>query len=342
MVNINKKDLERRKNHHYVWAYYMQRWSFDKRQVYYTTKNNNDIRLEYIKKIAAESHFYRVKPLTLEHVQTIIKWSSKCPNDLHKLHMIYLSDYLIMQSLESRYKQSDKKDEIIDQIIEAWKCNGIENYHTAHELEVRVILDALANRDFSVLDKDENMNDFMAFIGQQIARTKNIKDTVSNIKDGSRAALDMPSQELADNMKKLMLECWWFMSYMFGMNLGRSLYLDRKDNTHCLLINDTDMSFITSDQPIVNVHQALTDEIRPVEDHESDLYYPISPNVAYMINKSNRFPSGSVQVSVDVVREMNIKVAKRANFHIIGNSEESLKPYKKYVGSNLRAVKKSI
>ncbi|GCF90620.1 hypothetical protein SMBr_28640 [Shewanella sp. M-Br] len=58
-----------------------------------------------------------------------------------------------------------------------------------------------------------------------------------------------------------------------------------------------------------------------------------------MINKSNRFPRGKVQVSFDVVEEMNINIAKRANFHIIGNSEESLKPYKKFVGSNLKAVK---
>jgi len=36
---------------------------------------------------------------------------------------------------------------------------------------------------------------------------------------------------------------------------------------------------------------------------------------------------------------MNIKIAKRANVHIIGNSEESLKLYKKFVGSNLKAVK---
>ncbi|MCU8018619.1 DUF4238 domain-containing protein [Shewanella sp. SM72] len=325
MGETDKKCLEAKKNHHHVWANYMKRWSPDNKQVYYTTKKNNDIRFDSVKNIAVERDFYQVKPLTPEHVQIIKRWSSKSPKDLHEQHMSYLSDYLVMQCLESLYKQGSKKDEIADKMIEAWKCNGVENYHTAHENEVQETLVALANRNLSVLDNDDNMIRFMQFFGQQIARTKNFKDTINNT--------------AANHIKTLTLECWWFIGYMFGMNLGRSLYLDRNDDTHCLLLNDTDTPFITSDQPIVNVHQALTNEIKPPKDHECDFYYPISPNVAYMINKSNRFPRGKVQVSFDVVEEMNINIAKRANFHIIGNSEESLKPYKKFVGSNLKAVK---
>ncbi|EEZ40958.1 DUF4238 domain-containing protein [Photobacterium damselae] len=325
MPEASKKHLEAKKNHHHVWANYMRRWSPDNKQVYYTTKKNNDIRLDSVKSIAVERDFYRVKPLKPEHVQVIRIWSLKSPKDLHELHMSYLNDYLKMQYMESLYVQSGKKDETVDKLIEAWKSNGIENYHTAHENEVQEILEALANRDLSILDKDDNMIKFMQFFGHQIARTKNFKDTISNAAD--------------NHIKTLTLECWWFIGYMFGMSIGRSLYLDRKDDTHCLLINDTDIPFITSDQPIVNVHPALTAEVKPPEDHECDFYYPISPNVAYMINKSSRFPCGMVQVSVDVVEEMNINIAKRANFHIIGNSKESLKPYKKFVGLNFNAVK---
>jgi hypothetical protein len=339
MAEIDKKLLEAKKNHHHVWANYMKRWSPDNKQAYYTTKKNNEIRFDSVKNIAVERDFYRVKPLTPEHVQIIKKWSSESPIDLYELHMSYLSDYLRMQHLESLYKQSGQKDEIADNMIEAWKCNGVENYHTAHENEIQETLEALANRDLSVLDNDDNMINFMQFFGQQIARTKNFKDTVSNGVGNSKATLDKSMQELANHITKLTLECWWFIGYMFGMSLGRSLYLDRNNDIHCLLINDTDTPFITSDQPIVNVHKALSNEIKPPEDHECDLYYPISPSVAYIINKSHRFPRGKVQVSVEVVEEMNIKIAKRANFHIIGNSEESLKPYRKYVGSNLKAVK---
>ncbi|GIU04826.1 MULTISPECIES: DUF4238 domain-containing protein [unclassified Shewanella] len=340
MAEISKKSLQGKKNHHHVWANYMRRWASDNKNVFYTTKNNkNIVRKDSVKNVAVERHFYRVQPLTREHVQVIKRWSSESPEDLQELHMSYLNDYLKMQYMASVYKQSGIKDEVADKMLEAWRCNGIENYHTAHEDEVQDVLKALANRDLSVLDDSENMIHFMQFFGHQIARTKNFKDLANTGMGKSNELIDERLRALAEHIAKLTQECWWFIGYMFGMNLGRSLYLDRKDDVHCLLINDTVTPFITSDQPIANVHQALTDEIKPPEDHECDFFYPISPNVAYMINKSNRFPRGKVQVSVDVVEEMNTKLAKKANVHIIGDSEESLKPYKKYVGVNLNAVK---
>ena len=340
MVEINKKSLEAKKNHHHVWASYMRRWAPDNKNVFYTTKkNNNIIRNDSVKSIAVERDFYRVQPLTPDHVEVIKGWSSKSPEDLHELHMSYLNDYMKMQYMESIYKQSGIKNEEADKMFEAWKCNGIENYHTAHEDEVKYVLKALANRDLSVLDNDQNMIYFMQFFGHQIARTKNFKDSIGAGLGKSRPSLDKATEEQVNHIMKLTQESWWFIGYMFGMSMGRSLYLNRKDDVHCLLINDTDTPFITSDQPIVNIHQVLTDEIKAPEDHECDLYYPISPNVAYMINKSNRFPRGRVQVSVDDVEEMNIKLAKKANFHIIGDSKESLNPYKKYVKTNLNAIK---
>lgn len=336
MIETNNKNLQAKKNHHHVWANYMKRWSPDNLQVYYTTKKNKDIRFDSVKNIAVERDFYRVQALTSEHIQVIKRWSSFSPKNLHKLHMSYLSGFIKMQSFEAIYKQYGRKDVLADKIIEAFKSNGLEEYHTTHENEVQGTLEALANMDLSVLEQETNMIHFMQFLGQQIARTKNFKDTVNNGVVSCKTDLNNPTQ---DHVTKLTQECWWFIAYMLGMNIGRSLYLDRKQDIHCLLVNTTDTPFITSDQPIINVHTALTEEIKLSEDHVCDFYYPISPNVAYMINKSNRFPQGKVSVSVDVVEEMNIKIAKRANFHIIGNSEESLKPYRKYVGLHLKAVK---
>lgn len=334
MVEISKKSLEPKRNHHHVWANYMKRWSPNNRDIYYTTKNKK-IAFDSVRNIAVERDFYRVQYLTNEHAQVIRGFSKLSDEELQKHHMSYLNDYLLMQQLSVLYKKSSIKDETADKMIEAWFCNGIENYHTAHENEAQSILESLADRDLSVLDVSDNMIYFMQFYAQQITRTKTFRDTI--------IAGCTKSSSLADkNLAKTVRECWWFIGYMFGMNMGRALFFDRKNDTHCLLLNDTDTPFITSDQPIVNVHQALTDEVKPPEEHECDFYYPISPNVAYMVSKSNRFPRGKLQVSVDLVDEMNIKIAKRANVHIISNSEESLKPYKKHVGIRLNLVKEQL
>jgi hypothetical protein len=78
MVEINKKSLEAKKNHHHVWASYTRRWAPDNKNVFYTTKKNNNIILnDSVKGIAVERDFYRVQPPTPDHVEVIKEWSSK-------------------------------------------------------------------------------------------------------------------------------------------------------------------------------------------------------------------------------------------------------------------------
>jgi hypothetical protein len=330
----DKKRLEAKRNHHHVWANYMKRWSSNEQDVYITTRQKKIIS-HSVRNIAVEKDFYRVGHLTQEHINLIKGFSSLADKDLHKLHMAYLNDYRFIQYLEAKYRQSNKKDKEIEQLLEAMKANGIENYHTAHENEVQPILESLANRDLSILEDNEHMLNFMQFYAHQITRTKTFKD---NIKIACSRANDATGK----SFNKILEESWWFLGYMFGINIGRSLYLSRKDDVHCLLLNDTDTPFITSDQPSINVHHAYTKEVKPPEDDECDHYFPISPSVAYMINKSNRFPRGKVAVTEDIVEEMNIKVAISARVNIISNSEESLKPYRKYVGTWHQKVKDSL
>lgn len=330
------KHLQAKKNHHYVWADYMTRWSNGDKNVWHTTKTNK-IRLDSVKSFSKEEYFYKVEPLSPEHVQAIKLWSSLSPEDLHKQHMSYLSDYLRIQQLESIYRKSKVRDKEIERAFHAMKCNGIENYHASHEGEVKEVIDRLSQGDMEALQEKGNMINFIMFFGHQISRTKAFKESISTI-----STLDIAQHGLGEKISKLTKECWWFISYMFGMSIGRSLYLDRNNDTHCLLINNTKTSFITSDQPIINVHPGLSDdEIAPPDSDECDFYYPISPTSAYMINKSGRFPKGKTSISEEVACEMNIKMAKKARIHIIGDSRDSLSPYKKYIGERLRKVKKT-
>lgn len=249
--------------------------------------------------------------------------------------MLYLQDYIEMQHLFDAYEQSGIRDDVADNYVEALRCNTIEKLYTQHENECQHILIALANKDLSILENCNDMANFMQFYGHQITRTKTFKDLIMSGLRGGKLK-DLPL------FLKVMDECWWFIAYMLGVNIGNSLYLDRGCDSHCLLVNNTGMPFITSDQPIINVSQSIGgNEVRELKNHECDYYYPISPNVAYMINKSNRFPSGIVSVGKDVVDEMNVKMARNANIHIISNSEESLRPYRKNVGEWLDVVEKN-
>ena len=280
-----------------------------------------------------EKHFYQVKPLSSIHIEVIKGFSSRSPRDLQAHHMSYLKDFMRRQESEEIYKKSGKEIEEVQRVLHASKCNMLEDLHSAHENELQDIISSLANRDLATLSEPKNFMLFLHFFGHQISRTKTFRDTI--IAGISRADLK-PQKNIAIAMD----ECWWFLSYMFGINIGADLYATRKIDKHCLLLNETSTPFITSDQPIINVHELLNDEeMVPPNDDQCDFYYPISPQVAYMINKSDRFRRGINNVSIDTVYELNIKVARRANVNIISNCKGSLESLLKSIGNHLNIVK---
>ena len=329
--NMVKKHLQAKSKHHHVWADYLKRWSLNDRDVYYTTAKGNIV-CESVRGLTMEKDFYQVKSLSDENVEVIKGVSAKSPDSLQKHHASYLNDFLYIQKLEEMYKKRGKKNEEVEKFFHASRCNMLEDLHSAHENEVQEIINSLANRDLSKLTDTKNLILFMQFFGHQISRTKTFKDTV--VAGVSRSHSDT-SINIPNNMK----ECWWFLSYMFGMNIGAELYLAREKDIHCLLINTTSIPFITSDQPIINVHKSIDrDKIEPPGDDDCDFYYPISPEVAYMINRSDRFQKGINHVSIDFVKEVNDKIARRANVNIISNCKDTLKHLLPSIGFHLNMV----
>ena len=99
-----------------------------------------------------------------------------------------------------------------------------------------------------------------------------------------------------------------------------------------MLINHTEEPFITSDQPVVNVHESITDEIKQISVNECDLYYPLSPKYALIISSSNKYPKGALKANLATVQKLNTKLAKNAHIHIFSSQEYVVKNYTKFVG----------
>lgn len=325
-MEMTPKQLELKRENHYVWAKYLKNWSLNNSDVWYTTKKLK-IACDSVKAILKEKDFYKYQFITEQHLELINFISNKSPIELQQKHKICLNSFLILQNIESVYIKSGKKDEKLQACIEAFKSNTIEDIHTDHEKGVDVILKSLQNHDLSILDDTLNMCKFMSYWGHQIARTKPFKDKI---------LAAQTDQELQKTYK----ESWWFISYMLGMNLGKSFFETRKIDIHCLLINETNEDFITSDHPIINIHEAINeDDMTVPSENEADFFYAISPKLGYMINKSNRFKKGINYVSIDFVREVNTKLAFYADQYIIGTTEDQLKIYKKLVGKRLKNIR---
>jgi hypothetical protein len=270
-----------------------------------------------------EEYFYKISILTDEELKVVKSWSRLSPESMQKQHMEFLNDFLTYQNCAQHYQQSGKKDQKIDLFLHAMECNVLENLHSFHENSAIPILSALAQSDLSILDNPEHMIDFMAFLGHQISRTKTFKDT-------SLGGLAR-NTDLEKFAAKATEKGWWFISYMLGMNLGASLFLSRNRDRHSLLINESETPFITSDQPIVNIHPCV-DELRYVQPKYADFFYPISPRIGYFIGNSNRFKNGKSHITRSTAEEINTKIARQGKTHIFGNSEAVVRTFASHIG----------
>jgi hypothetical protein len=109
------------------------------------------------------------------------------------------------------------------------------------------------------------------------------------------------------------------LALQYGENLGRSLYLDRKQILSVILNNATDVAFITGDQPIVNL-LAVAD--RPAT--ELSLYYPLSPTKALLLSDAGR----SLMVTNDSFNEawaveLNRKIAENSHSQVFANTPQA-------------------
>ncbi|QDY37779.1 DUF4238 domain-containing protein [Pseudomonas putida] len=318
---MNAKYFEVKRKHHHVWADYLKRWSPDGLNVFYSTPTRK-IKSDSVRGLAMEMDFYKVTYLTDYDVKVILQWSGNSAEDLQKAHQSYLDDFLRFQRANDVYKQSGKSDQTVEKSIKALESKLVENLHSAHEREASPILKELAEGRISCLYENDSIMKFTTFLGHQFTRTKNFKDRVLQVPHGA------PIESI--KFFRSMSNSWWFMSYMFGMNLGRELYLFRSNYTHSLLFNSTQIPFITSDQPVINVHPEVWEgSSQPAF---LDLYYPISPQYAYVISEPNNFPGGVSQITQNKVIELNQKMAARSRSIIFGSNYESVKAWLPFVG----------
>lgn len=324
-----RKHQQAKKNHHYVWADYLRRWALEKDYVYCLTEKKN-IRYDPVTAMLKEDFFYKVTPLSDQDVKLICDISSQCSPDYQELHMKTLAHYLQIQEFISKYRQLGVANQEADQLIKVLECNAMENTHTEHENLAKYILAELADERLDVLQDKQNMLAFSSFLGMQFVRTKASRDSLI-------VSFSKKSSNYPDFLKSLK-NSWWFISYMFGMNMGASLYLRRNINRQTLLINDSSVPFITSDQPVINIHPCLSNETLGIPT-EVDYYYPISPRVAFVFSESDIYPSGNYKVNESTVIELNSKVASQAWHHIISSSKESLSPFIKFVGNRMNTTK---
>ena len=323
-IDLNKKEFQIKKNHHYVWRCYLDRWAVKGNGLYYISESGK-ISQAHAKRLCCEKEFYKVHALTKEDIFFIETFSKKSPESLQRIHMKFLGNFIkVSNGLHALEKVGADSPEY-KHLYQLLACNSLEDTHGLFESGVLPVLNELWCENIAILEDTGNMISFCAFIGHQITRSKSFKDVaLSNFVLG-----DSHFRGISD-YRTLFERNWWFLSFIFGINLGDSFYHDTTSK-HIFIKNNTAIPFITSDNPAINVHPSLATLAENKAPVSMDLFYPLSPELAYMINESDQYDRLEYSISEEDVIKFNTMMATKADRTMFSNCEKTLKSIHKYM-----------
>jgi hypothetical protein len=278
--------------------------------------------------VGGENDFYKLKHLTDKDIDKIRKIIAALPKGGRKGHEDLLRCYVLptrlKRDLESRIVNSQRLAELaaLDEtqiaeeqikiteakhLLEVTISNLNENYHASIERRFWPYLASIRRRDFSFYEDPLKAGEFLHGLSVQYLRTKTVKDRVSR------------NVELVfEDIERV----WDLLSHIYGVVMGASIFADRRRFKIVVLENDTEVPFITSDQPIINMLSDPKDFSSPTR---MELYYPLSPSQAMLfLEKSTPVPEISLHVSIDEAHRYNRMMLDHSGLRIFSNSEEYL------------------
>ena len=236
-------DLKKRQ--HYVWKNYLKPWTTNHKIC--CLRNGKEI-FTSLQNIAQIRYFYKAEKLSekdLNFLNGFIEYA----NPQAKIGLSKILDLYIKFSEGNEYSV---------------KC-GIEDLHCIIETRGIKLLNKLYEEDLSFFATEKDRRTFSFYLSAQFTRTKKMRENISKI---SFETPDLNNDKLAR------------VFHLFFIEI-KSFWIFHKTKLQ-LLINNSDVEFITGDQPIINVLGSVEYD-KGQEDY--DLYYPISPKYALYISE---------------------------------------------------------
>ncbi|MBM9519011.1 DUF4238 domain-containing protein [Desulforhopalus vacuolatus] len=322
-----EKHKQIKRNHHYVWSYYLKSWATGN-NIFYISKTGK-IACDSVKGLAKETDFYKISTLNQKDIEFIKRILVKSPQFLQEIHMSYLDDFIKLSNFSGFISKVKNAPEELLSVQKAMEHNSLENLHSFIEGTAVEVISKLAQGDSECLKSKNNMMAFCSYVGHQMSRIKSFKEkSIGAVRVNPDIGVE--HKELKE-LLALFEKNWWFLSFMFGTSIGYSLYESKDRDNHIFITNNTGHPFITSDHPVINVHSSLALIPERKEPESADFYIPLSPKYAYMINNSEDYNHLAYSIGLDDVKKLNKKIINKSYRTVFGSSEAVLKIHNKRV-----------
>ena len=257
-----------KKKQHYVGREYLRPWS-NKEQIFCI--RNNRIFKSNLTGIAQENYFYEIQDLSQEEILLIKKLAIESSSELMKeSYLSFLNNYLRVFQYENNFKHMINKEnkDSVEHMFKKIKINYAEDYHAMVENIGNKYLYLIreSNINFFSDDKEDRIA-FLFFVTLQYMRTKRRRNETIRAFEN-------------DNIG--MQKIWPIMAHIYATNIAMSLHLDKAYQL-ILLTNNTNIKFITADQPLINTYGV--NNKKELTQNELEFYYPITPKLSILITR---------------------------------------------------------
>jgi hypothetical protein len=312
-VNLSPKFIEKKRNQHYVPRCYLELWRDSEKMLYQSIKGGEPIPVRgNSKKVAQSKDFYRVQPITEEDRDFLLGLvkAVKSP-DISNFLIDFIKIYEITGGLmqivsDYTWPQTSGDAETPDKIVDTLANNLIEELYAEIEATAAYILRKIALGRTNWWKAERSKVNFLLFFGTQYFRTPGILKKATQLTSPTNVGL---SEYVIYPLMMIM-----------SMQIVDDMVTKPDDYYITLLINDSDVPFITGIQPIVDA--------RPNKQGAYNLYYPITARYAILLKKKERRRKGIIKVTIDGNEaHMYNNLVKNSSDILIASDAKILKKY---------------
>jgi hypothetical protein len=304
---------DRKKKQHYVFQSYLKPWS-ENEQIW--CLRNGESFSANLKGVACERFFYRSYPLTTEEQEFVTKvmievegTSDALKGALQKFVEMYCLGHKIKSGKTSGW--TSEQERALDVLIET----GAEDWLAVIESDFAPFLEQMREGKTEFYNDYKAAGVFIFGLCVQSARTKQVRET----------ALRVIGPEVRGRNTLHMLSV---IGHLVAIRLSFSLFVDRESFKVQIVENESDTPFITTDQPVVNLHATPSLACEPPE--RLEFFYPLSPKRAMVfLEKGSSVP---LKIGGIAVNNYNVIMAQHSHEQIFSHSKEYLESLAKIIG----------
>ena len=217
----------------------------------------------------------------------------------------YLRFVLTPTLLAHRYPGAVRNAEL-QELLDAYNTNVVDQHHTFFESSFVPLLAQSLREDISWFEIGANRIAFFTFIADQNLRTRRVKnEVIARLRN--RMGLDIS-------------RIWDILAVVYAFNSGFSMYAESQRRPLTLVRNQTSVSFLTGDQPVINL--AGGGEIAP---EFLAFYYPLCPRLALYLGEPGRPPDVPAFIdTADTVIDLNLRIARASHSQVYAATAEVL------------------